>query len=132
MSDADPPSGDQDTTRLSDGELTEAGAPQGEAPALKRLGDFELIREIGRGGMGVVYEARQVSLDRRVALKVLPAETTADPARLQRFVTPSARWSISRSRSDSAPATASPTSAEVAPCVAWAALRRGWRTSSRR
>jgi WD40 repeat protein/serine/threonine protein kinase len=49
------------------------------------LGDFRIIREVGRGGMGVVYEAEQVSLSRRVALKVLPFAATMDPKQLQRF-----------------------------------------------
>ncbi|UCF16235.1 MAG: protein kinase, partial [Phycisphaerales bacterium] len=56
--------------------------------SLKRtLGDFRIIREIGRGGMGVVYEAEQISLDRRVALKVLPFAAVLDDRRLQRFKT---------------------------------------------
>ncbi len=49
------------------------------------LGDFRIVCEIGRGGMGVVYEARQISLDRRVALKVLPFAGVLDPRQLQRF-----------------------------------------------
>jgi tetratricopeptide (TPR) repeat protein len=49
------------------------------------LGDFHLVREVGRGGMGVVYEAVQVSLKRRVALKVLPFAAVMDPRQLQRF-----------------------------------------------
>src|ERR1700736_3711255 len=49
------------------------------------LGDFRLLREIGRGGMGVVYEAEQLSLGRRVALKVLPFANTLDAKQLQRF-----------------------------------------------
>jgi len=49
------------------------------------LGDFRIIREIGRGGMGVVYEAEQISLPRRVALKVLPYAGMLDPRQLERF-----------------------------------------------
>jgi tetratricopeptide (TPR) repeat protein len=50
-----------------------------------RLGDFQILREVGRGGMGVVYEAEQVSLSRRVALKVLPFAAALDSKQLQRF-----------------------------------------------
>ena len=49
------------------------------------LGDYRLIREIGRGGMGVVYEAEQASLGRRVALKVLSFAAVLDARQLQRF-----------------------------------------------
>lgn len=49
------------------------------------LGDFRIIGEIGRGGMGVVYEAVQLSLGRRVALKVLPFAAALDAKQLQRF-----------------------------------------------
>jgi WD40 repeat protein/serine/threonine protein kinase len=49
------------------------------------LGDFRIIHEIGRGGMGVVYEAEQISLKRRVALKVLPFAAVLEPRQLARF-----------------------------------------------
>ena len=51
----------------------------------RRLGDFRLLREIGRGGMGVVYEAQQISLNRRVALKVLPFAAVLDSRQIARF-----------------------------------------------
>ncbi|MEM9659830.1 MAG: serine/threonine-protein kinase, partial [Planctomycetota bacterium] len=50
-----------------------------------QLGDFQIVREIGRGGMGVVYEAEQLSLERRVALKILPFAAVLDPRQLERF-----------------------------------------------
>ena len=51
----------------------------------KRLGDFIIGRELGRGGMGIVYEARQISLDRTVALKVLPFAAVLDSKQIARF-----------------------------------------------
>ncbi len=53
---------------------------------LGTLGDYTLRRQIGRGGMGVVYEAWQNSMDRRVALKVLPAGLAADEKAFTRFM----------------------------------------------
>ncbi|AMV41041.1 protein kinase domain-containing protein [Planctomyces sp. SH-PL62] len=63
-----------------------SGRPAFEAGAAARtLGDFRIVREVGRGGMGIVYEAEQISLRRRVALKVLPSAAAMDPRHLQRF-----------------------------------------------
>jgi serine/threonine protein kinase len=54
-------------------------------PPAEPLGDFRLVREIGRGGMGVVYEAVQLSLGRRVAVKVLPLAAALDARQIERF-----------------------------------------------
>ena len=63
--------------------IHQASANTTEPPA--RLGDYRIVRELGRGGMGVVYEAEQVSLSRRVALKVLRFGAVADEVAMQRF-----------------------------------------------
>ncbi|HMF18529.1 MAG TPA: protein kinase [Gemmataceae bacterium] len=62
-----------------------SASPQPKGHELGTLGDFRILREVGRGGMGIVYEAEQQTLGRRVALKVLPFAATMDPRNLERF-----------------------------------------------
>ena len=67
------------------GSKIDADSPQVREPAAGILGDFRILCELGRGGMGVVYEAEQISLGRHVALKVLPFAAMLDKQQLARF-----------------------------------------------
>ncbi len=70
--------------RIAPTQIEPSSQPAPELPG-RRLGDFEIVREIGRGGMGIVYEARQISLKRPVALKVLNSSPGLDGRSVLRF-----------------------------------------------
>src|SRR5438132_9657822 len=72
------------TPSSSSGDAT--GAAPGTADLSgQTLGDFQILRRLGQGGMGQVYLAEQLSLKRKVALKILRAEVASNPTSLQRF-----------------------------------------------
>ena len=76
----------EDHASLS-GKPDDLSTPAGTGGRAHRLGDYTLLRELGRGGMGIVYEAEHQSLKNRVALKVMHARFRADRAYVRRFQT---------------------------------------------
>jgi serine/threonine protein kinase len=62
----------------------EAGA--GWMAELPRIGNFELLERIGQGGMGTVFKARQISMDRIVAVKILPPSLAKEQQFIERFL----------------------------------------------
>jgi len=70
---------------LAEDDRHETEPPVAATRRLEQMGDFRILREIGQRGMGIVYEAEQVSLGRHVALKVLPRKVLADAKAKRRF-----------------------------------------------
>lgn len=77
-------------TATTDGTKQQTASKDAAKPAKKKktvqLGDFKLLKKLGQGGMGEVYLANQVSLDRQVALKILSKEMAKKPGFVERFV----------------------------------------------
>jgi serine/threonine-protein kinase len=86
MSPTDPTAAHPDATTLPHGDGTQPAA-ESEPRVGSRVGDFALLAELGRGGLGVVYRARQLSLDRNVAVKMLSGSRPADAVMRARFLT---------------------------------------------